>query len=127
MTLAAAAAACLVGLLFVRLAPSEWRLDPSQGMLLGTALYMGVLHRWIGRREPGTAGGPRTAGGLLWRAALFLAIVAGQAYVYFEWLPASDMRAPFVMLSGWIVAETLLSPREMREAGVRASGSWPRA
>jgi len=120
--LTAAAVSMLVGLAFVRLAPAAWRLDPSQGVLLGTALYMGVLHRWIVRREGDQDRG--TVGGLVWRAALFLAFVAGQAYAYFEWLPASDLRAPFVMLSGWIVAETVLSPRE--GTGVRPSGSWPR-
>jgi len=116
----AAAVSFLVGIAIVRLAPAAWRLDPWQGVLLGTALYMGVLHRWIARSE----WEKRMTPGLLWRAALFVAFVAGQAYAYFEWLPAADLRAPFVMLSGWIVAETALSPREV---GGRTTGSWPRA
>lgn len=116
----AAVLSFLAGVALVRLAPAGWRLDPWQGILLGAALYMGVLHRWIARGEWER----RMTPGLLWRAALFVAFVAGQAYAYFEWLPASDLRAPFVMLSGWIVAESALSPRER---GGRATDSWPRA
>lgn len=114
-----------VGSAVVALAPAAWRLAPWQGLLFGTALYMGVLHRWIARPE----WDPRMAPGLAWRVALFIGLVAGQAYAYFEWLPAADVRAPFVMLSGWVVAETLLSPRAPRAAGAPGAptGSWPRA
>ena len=119
----AAALSFLVGSAVVALAPAGWRLEPWQGLLFGTALYMGVLHRWIARPE----WDPGMAAGLAWRAALFIVFVAGQAYAYFEWLPAADVRAPFVMLSGWVVAETLLSPRGARAEGAPATGSWPRA
>src|SRR5512135_652830 len=91
-------------------APPRWRVEPWQGILFGTSLYMGVVHRWLASRG--------AAWDLAWRAALFVAIVAGEAYAYFEWLPPADMRAPFVMLSGWIVAETLLAPRA---PGVRSA------
>ena len=119
----AAVLSFFVGSAVVGIAPASWRLAPWQGLLFGTALYMGVLHRWIARPE----WRPREAAGLAGRAALFIALVAGQAYAYFEWLPASDVRAPFVMLSGWVVAETLLSPRTPGGAGTPATDSWPRA
>ncbi len=118
LTLSAAAASFVVGIALVGLAPAAWRLDPWQGILLGASLYMGVLHRWIAWRGPSWDW--RVVGELCWRAALFMALVGGQAYAYFEWLPVADLRAPFVMLSGWIVAETMLSPRD---AGRRATGS----
>ena len=116
----AATLSFVVGTVAVHLAPAAWRLEPWQGLLLGAALYMGVLHRWIARRERE----PGTTLALVWRAALVLTFVAAHAYAYFEWLPAADLRAPFVMLSGWVVAESLLSPRP---EGARTSGSWPRA
>jgi hypothetical protein len=119
----AAVLSFFVGSAVVGIAPASWRLAPWQGLLFGTALYMGVLHRWIARPEWDS----RMAAGLVWRAALFIAFVAGHAYTYFEWIPAADVRAPFVMLSGWVVAETLLSPRAPRGTAAPATGSWPRA
>ena len=116
----AAAAACVAGLAIVRLAPAAWLLDPWQGVLLGSALYMGVLHR----RMTGNEWDARMTVGLLWRVAAFIGFVGFQAYAYFEWLPAADLRAPFVMLSGWIVAETALAPLEAAE---RVTGSSPLA
>jgi len=137
LTLTAAAASFATGVVLVRLAPAGWRIEPWQGVLLGSALYMGVLHRWIAWRDADLArlsdtvparNGPsrdwRLAGEVVWRVAVFLALVAGQAYAYYEWLPATDLRAPFVMLSGWIVAESTLAPRG---AGRRFTGSLPRA
>jgi hypothetical protein len=117
--LSAAAACLLAGMLMIHGAPPRWRLDSWQGILLGMALYMGVVHRWLVARQ-GTAANANHRGGgaaaftawdLAWRLAAFVGIVAGEAYAYYEWLPAADLRAPFVMLSGWIVAETMLAPR----------------
>lgn len=122
LMLSAAAASFIAGIALVGLTPAAWRLEPWQGVLLGASIYMGVLHRWIAER--GASWNWRAAAGLCWRVALFMALVGGQAYAYFEWLPGTDLRAPFVMLSGWIVAETMLSPRP---AGRSVTGSWPRA
>jgi len=134
LTLAAVVASFLLGLALIHGAPTRWRLDSWQGILLGTALYMGVVHRWLAWRRTATpvVGGDAAAGmhaagraawGLTWRVAAFLGIVVGEAYAYFEWLPPSDMRAPFVMLSAWIVAETLLAPRAF---GASVSAASPR-
>lgn len=123
-------------MLLVRAAPVAWRLEWWHGPLLGAALYMGALSRWMTWRLDGARGGgggdgafsARTwtddAWDLGWRAAVFLALFAGQAYAYFEWLPRADLRASFVMLSVWIVAETMLAPRE---APTVASGPSRRA
>ena len=106
--LGAAAACAAVGLIAVNAAPHAWRLEWRHGLLLGTALYMGVLHRWLARGDASSALAPR--------AAVFVALLALQGYAYFEWLPPVDLRAPFVLLSGWIVTETLFQESREREA-----------
>jgi hypothetical protein len=116
--LAAALGSFVLGMVLVRGAPPAWRLDPWQGLLLGTALYMGVVHRWLAWRRVRAIADSAARRSVLsdawdlgWRLAFFLGLVAGEAYAYFEWLPPADLRAPFVMLSGWVVAESLLAPR----------------
>lgn len=91
--------ALVAGVAIVHAAPRAWRLEWWQGLLLGSAIYMGIVHRWD--RE-GTAGWLR-------RAAVFFALLALQAFAYFEWLPATDLRAPFVVLSVWIVTEAMFA------------------
>lgn len=129
-TILAVAASFLAGLTLIHGAPARWRLDPWQGVLLGTALYMGVVHRWLAWRRAARGmasvapGGARetawpVAWSLGWRVFAFLGLIAVQAYAYFDWLPPADLRAPFVMLSGWITAETLLAPRPL-EPGLSA-------
>jgi len=102
------------GIAAVRSAPAAWGLDPWQGVLLGTALYMGAVHPWLvrRRREADSPAGAPTDGwsgarSLVWRIALFLAIAAGEVYVYYQWLPVADLRAPFAMLSAWVVTESI--------------------
>ena len=137
LTLLALLASFLTGLALIHGAPPRWRLDPWQGILLGTALYMGVVNRWLAWRRAAAAGAgdtgrlstARAAWGLALRALLFLAIVAGEGYAYFEWIPPADLRGPFVMLSAWIVTETLLAPRGLPPRGLvePVSGASPRA
>ncbi len=106
-----------IGFVVVRQAPKEWGVEGWQGALLGSALYMGALHRILAlhrAREADTereTAHPSLFGAMAWRALAFLALAVGQGYAYFEWLPAADLRAPYVMLSCWIVGETMLAPR----------------
>lgn len=115
--LVAAALSMGVGLAVVEGAPRAWGIEPWQGVLLGSALYMGAIHRVLvhyrsrERAESGGASWRPLIAALAWRAPVFLLLAAGQAYAYFEWLPSADLRGPYVMLSCWIVAETMLAPR----------------
>jgi len=116
-----------MGMAAVRCAPAEWGLDRWQGVLLGTALYMGAVHPWFvrRRREADSAEGDRLDGwnaarGLGWRIALFLAIAAGEIYAYYEWLPVADLRAPFAMLSAWVVTESIGASRSSTSISPRA-------
>jgi cyanate permease len=134
-SLLAVVASFLAGLALIRGAPARWHVDPWQGVLLGTALYMGVIHRWLAWHRAAKAAASAVTPwaresawaatwSLGWRIGVFLGLIGVQAFVYFDWLPAADLRAPFVMLSGWITAETLLSPRR-REPDLSAAS--PRA
>jgi cyanate permease len=124
----AALASLGVGLLAVQCAPTAWRIDPWQGILLGTALYMGAFHPWLVRRRAenaDSAAGARADAWLAarsrgWRVALFLAIAAGEVYAYYEWLPVADLRAPFALLSAWVVVESIGAPRSATSASPRA-------
>ena len=123
----AALASLGVGLLAVRWAPAAWRLDPWQGILFGTALYMGAVHPWLARRRGAAEPAPgdraerwRAARSLGWRIALFLAVAAGEVYAYYEWLPVADLRAPFALLSAWVVVESIGAPRPATSASPRA-------
>ncbi|HET9950553.1 MAG TPA: hypothetical protein VFS09_02035 [Candidatus Eisenbacteria bacterium] len=129
--LIAALASFGVGVTAVRWAPAAWRLDPWQGVLLGTALYMGAVHPWLVRRRrerdgvspaaaAGRADGWNAARGLGWRVAIFLAIAAGEVYAYYQWLPVADLRAPFAMLSAWVVTESIGADRPSTSASRRA-------
>ena len=82
-------------------APDSWDVAPFHGALLGSALYLGALRR---------------QSGALPRAAAFFALVAAQAYVVFEAAPQSDVRATFVVLSTWIVIESVAGGRRVGEA-----------
>lgn len=111
-------ASLAVGWALARCAPAAWRLDPWIGPLLGTALYMGAVHPWIvrgGRAIESGFGGRAAlwsaARALGWRVAIFLAIAAGEVYAYYQWLPVADLRAPFAMLSAWVVTESIGAPR----------------
>ena len=84
--------AVALGVVLASAAPRSWSVAPVHGALFGAALYLGALRR--------------PAGALL-RAAAFLALASAQAYVLFEAAPGSDVRAAFVILSTWIVLESL--------------------
>jgi hypothetical protein len=84
--------AVALGVALASAAPRSWSVEPFHGALFGSALYLGALRR--------QAGAP-------WRAAAFLALAAAQAYVLFEAAPGADVRATFVILSTWIVLESL--------------------
>jgi hypothetical protein len=73
-------------------APSSWNVAPFHGVLLGSAFYICALKR---------------PGGELKRAAVFLALAVTQGYVLFEATPGADVRATFVVLSTWIVLESV--------------------
>lgn len=81
-----------IGLALAFLAPRGWGVAPFHGLLLGAALYAAAL-----RHGPGAAA----------RAAAFLALVAAQAWVVFVAAPGADLRATFVILSTWIVLESV--------------------
>ncbi len=107
-------AGCLaVGVAAAAAAPPSWNLNAGQGLLLGGALYAGGLRRYLAQAER-AAGGSRAVRrwrGVAWRAAAFLVFAALQGVVYFEWLPAADLRWMFVVFSTWVTIETLLEPR----------------
>jgi len=86
------ATSCAAGLALSFAAPSDWGVAPFHGLLLGAAIYVAVLRH-----------GSRIAG----RAAAFLALAATQAYVFFVAAPGADLRATFIILSTWIVLETV--------------------
>lgn len=73
-------------------APRSWGVAPFHGILLGAAMYIGAL---------------RYGAGAIPRAAAFLALAAAQAYVVFVAAPGADLRATFVILSTWIVLESV--------------------
>ncbi|HSQ59454.1 MAG TPA: hypothetical protein VLT84_03325 [Acidobacteriota bacterium] len=122
---------CLaLGLAASAAAPGSWGIGAGHGLLLGGALYAGGLRRFLaharaaGEGEGAEAeGAPRARarlfGGIAIRVAAFLLFAAFQAVAYFEWLPGTDLRWTFVVLSTWITIETLLEPR--------ATASSPRA
>ena len=88
----------------VALAPSRWELSFFHAFLLGGALYAGALRGYLARRS--NAGAPLWRGALV-RAAAFLFFAGTQAMVCFDLAPEADVRGFFVILSSWIVAETV--------------------
>jgi hypothetical protein len=80
------------GLALSLAAPRSWGVAPFHGILLGAAIYVAALRY-------GTGAFPR--------AAAFLALAAAQAYVVFVAAPGADLRATFVILSTWIVLESV--------------------
>ena len=90
----------------VAVAPARWELSFFHAFLLGGALYAGALRRHFAK-------GTEEAGAILWRgaivrAAAFLLFAGTQAVVCFDLAPDADVRGFFVILSSWIVAETVL-------------------
>lgn len=81
-----------VGLALAFAAPRSWGVAPFHGILLGAAIYVAALRH-------GAAAFPR--------AAAFVALAAAQAWVVFVAAPGADLRATFVILSTWIVLETV--------------------
>ena len=87
-----AALAVGAGIAIALAAPRTWGVAPFHGILLGSALYVAAL---------------RHGSGAAVRAAAFLALAAAQAYVVFVAAPGADVRATFVILSTWIVLESV--------------------
>jgi hypothetical protein len=83
-------------------APPSWNVAPFHGVLFGSAFYICALKR---------------PGGELWRAGVFLALAVTQAYVLFETTPGADVRATFVILSTWIVLESVGKARTAPAGG----------
>jgi hypothetical protein len=116
------AASLAAGIAMWHLAPGRWGLAMSQGLVLGSALYFGGLHRFVMRESAGTRGPGRDGGlarwlprkqviaGLFWRAAFFLALAAFQAAVCFEWMPRMDVRFGYVIAATWLFALSLIDP-----------------
>lgn len=84
--------ALAAGVAIALAAPRAWDVAPFHGILLGSALYAGAL-----RHGPGAFA----------RTAAFLALAAAQGYVVFVAAPGADLRATFVILSTWIVLESM--------------------
>lgn len=80
-------------------APRSWGVAPFHGILLGAAMYIGAL---------------RYGAGAIPRAAAFLVLAAAQAYVLFVAAPGADLRATFVILSTWIVLESVGGRQPLR-------------
>lgn len=113
------AASLAAGIAMWHLAPGRWGLASSQGLVLGSALYFGGLHRFVMRESAGTRGPEtrgawlarkRVAAGILWRAAFFLSLAAFQAAVCFEWMPRMDVRFGYVIAATWLFALSLIDP-----------------
>ncbi|HEU4335529.1 MAG TPA: hypothetical protein VFT32_13620 [Candidatus Eisenbacteria bacterium] len=107
---------CLgIGLAASAAAPATWGIGAGHGLLLGGALYAGGLRRFLaqahGADRPAERTGARLYGGAALRVAAFLFFAAFQAIAYFEWLPGTDLRWTFVVLSTWVTIETLMEPR----------------
>lgn len=112
---------CLgIGIAASAATPAAWGIGAGHGLLLGGALYAGGLRRFLAQARgaeadagPGAAAraGGRVLGGAALRIAAFLLFAAFQAIAYFEWLPGTDLRWTFVVLSTWITVETLMEPR----------------
>ncbi|HYJ33557.1 MAG TPA: hypothetical protein VE326_10095 [Candidatus Binatia bacterium] len=81
-----------LGLALALAAPRSWGVAPFHGILLGAAIYVAALRH-------GRAAALRTAA--------FVALAAAQAWVVFVAAPGADVRATFVILSTWIVLESV--------------------
>jgi len=107
----------LIGLAAWWVSPERWKLEPTLALFLGSALYFGALHRYV--RRLAENGAPVRWGGLLLgvtlRAAMFLALVALQAYLCFEVAPDADVRGGFVLAATWLVTQGLIDPRRPAE------------
>lgn len=107
---------CLgIGLAASAATPATWGIGAGHGLLLGGALYAGGLRRFLahaqGAEGAAVRSGGRLYGGAALRVAAFLLFAAFQAIAYFEWLPGTDLRWTFVVLSTWVTIETLMEPR----------------
>jgi len=87
-----AIASILIGIALAFAAPSSWKVGPFHGALLGSAFYVAAL-----RHTPA----------MLPRAVAFLLLAGAQVYVLFVAAPGADLRATFIILSSWIVVESV--------------------
>jgi hypothetical protein len=101
--------------------PRGWGPAPFQGVLAGLAMYFVAFTRVAGRAVAETGQVPPLFGRrgmaprVLLRAAAFLAILTGLAYVYFERRSYLDVTWPVLILASWGLAEGLL--RSKRKVG----------
>jgi hypothetical protein len=128
----------LIGSLFLgsalgAAAPAIWTFRWTDGVLLGSALYVAGLRRYVERRE-GEAGFAVVGGaglvaemlpGLLLRAALFMAILSVQATLCFQVIPGADVRRGFVVLSAWVVMQALIDTGTARGSVPSTAASRP--
>ena len=132
----------LLGAALGAAAPASWMLRWTDGLLLGAALYVAGLRRFVERHEAeaeasreAEGGGAHARGfalasamapGLLLRAALFVAILSVQAYFCFTVVPDADVRRGFIVLSAWVVMQTLIDTGTTRGPAVaRVSAASP--
>lgn len=93
------AVSAAAGLAIAFAAPASWGVAPFHGILMGAAIYVAALRHGIGAIP---------------RAAAFVGLAAAQAYVVFVAAPGADLRATFVILSTWIVLESVGGRSEAR-------------
>jgi hypothetical protein len=94
-----------VGLTYA--APGTWGVAPFHGALLGAAFYIAALRHRLA---------------IFLRVAAFLALAGAQTYVLFVMAPGADVRAVFVILSTWIVLESVGGERAVERKERAASG-----
>jgi len=99
--------------------PPHWSPTPAQGILAGMAMYFVAFTR-IARRAPSEIlhlpplfGPGGLAPVILFRAAAFLVILVGIAYVYFERRFFFDVTWPVLILASWNLAEGMLRSRRV--------------
>ena len=120
-------ASVAIGLTLWRLAPSKWGLEFPQGILVGSALYFGSLHRHTLRATADAewAGWGGLLPGLIPRAAVFLALAGLQAFACYEWMPSKDVRGGFVISAAWLASLALIDPRPETMAPARTRAPAP--
>ena len=106
----------VLGSLIGAATPARWMFRWTDGILIGSALYVAGLHRFVERREveereaAGTGRRARSLQamlpGLLLRSALFAAVLVGISALCFDVAPESDLRHGFVVLSTWVLLMT---------------------
>jgi len=97
--------------------PHRWSPAPAQGVLAGMAMYFVAFMRATPRAPselghvPPLFGIGGIAPIILFRAAAFLLILVGIAYVYFERRSFVDVTWPVLILASWNLAEGMLRSR----------------